>query len=160
MGKLSGNGPLFCAVCLICYAVPLRGQALHVSSVSARPGEKFTLEISIDLPAGLKVATLKWTLLFPAQLVDPEQGRPEAREAAKSAGKSLTCVQPKPYAYSCILTGGLTTLTTGRIAVFPLRVRADAHTGTTNLRITDVDAADTDLRTVKFGTTDGSLTIR
>jgi len=138
---------------------PAVGQALQVSSVAGSPGDKIAIEISLVSTVRESPETLKWETIFPAQLLETV-GSPEAGNAAKEAGKSLTCTQREPYLYVCILAGGQKPIANGPIARFPFRIRADAHPGTANVRASKVEAVTKDLKTVKLSGSDGQLEVR
>lgn len=134
------------------------GQRLHVSSVSGSPGEKIGIEISLFSAAKESPDTLKWETIFPAQLLEVV-GSPEAGSAAKESGKSLTCTQRETYSYVCILAGGQKPIANGLIARFAFKIRADAHPGTTNIRVIKVDAVTKELKKLKLSGSDGTLDI-
>ena len=134
-------------------------QALNVSSVSGSPGDKIAIEISLVSNVRESPETLKWETIFPAQLLEAVGG-PEAAVAAKESGKSLTCTQREPYLYVCILAGGQKPIANGAIAKFRFRIRADAHSGTANVRTGKVEAVTRDLKTVNLSGSDGQLEVR
>lgn len=144
---------------LLC-AWPAFGQELRVSSVSASPGEKIAVDISLDSAAGEAPATLKWAAVFPAELLEAESSGPSAGGAAKESGKSLTCTRPQVYSYVCILAGGRKPIANGPIAVLRFQVRADAHSGTSAVRIEQVEAVTKGLKTLKLSGVEGHVVIR
>ena len=138
--------------------LPVVGQALHVSSVSGSPAEKISVEIFLSSPVKESPDTLKWETIFPAQLL-VVVGSPEAGSAAKESGKSLTCELRETYSCVCILAGGQKPIANGLIARFAFEIRADAHPGTANIRISKVEAVTKELKTLVVSGGDGKLEI-
>ena len=146
--------------CIFLCALPVFGQTLRVSSVSAAPGQKISVDISLDSAAGEAPATLKWEAVFPAELLEPESSGPTVGSAAKDAGKSLTCARRQAYSYVCILAGGQKPIANGPIAVLRFQIRAEARSGTSTVRIEQVEAVTKDLKTLKLSGVEGQVVIR
>ena len=49
-------------------ALPLVGQNVRVSSVSAAPGDKIAIEIALDSPSGKEPVALQWEAGFAGEL--------------------------------------------------------------------------------------------
>jgi hypothetical protein len=145
---------------LLLGALPVFGQALHVSSVSGVPGEKIAVDLSLDSPAGHAPAALKWVTVFPARLLELESKGPDVGSSAKKSGKSVTCAMREAYSYVCVLAGGPEPIANGLIATFHFKIRADAHPGTSVVKIDQVDAVTTDLKTLKLIGTEGNVAVR
>lgn len=136
------------------------GTAFHISSVTGAPGEKVRLEISLDSAAARAPTTLKWDMLFPAQLLEPEGRGPEIGSAAMHSGKSLTCTGRQPYSYACILSGGDKLVAGGAIAIFHFKIRPAAQTGTASVRIERAEAVSADSKELTLENAEGTVTIR
>jgi hypothetical protein len=67
------------------------GQVLHVWSLTIPPGQRIRSEISLESGAGRAPTTLKWEVVFPAQLLELEDDGLEKGTAAMHSGKSLMC---------------------------------------------------------------------
>jgi hypothetical protein len=136
------------------------GQVFHVSSVTGSPGEKVRLEISLDSSTARAPTILKWGMLFPAQLLELEDGGPEIGSAAMDSGKSLQCTARKPYSYACILSGGRNPVANGPIAIFHFKIRTTAEAGTAAVRIEGAQAATLDSKEQSLDDAEGTVTIR
>ena len=135
-------------------------EVLHVSSVTSAPGENVRIEISLDSAAAKAPTALKWELVFPAQLLEPEGDDPERGSAAMDSGKSLTCARRKPYSYSCTLSGGHSPVANGPIAIFHFKIRTIAEAGTTAVRIERAEAVTVDSKELTLSDAEGTVTIR
>jgi hypothetical protein len=125
---------------------PLLGQTSSISSVTKAAGEVVTLTIkAVSQPARAPVA-LKWEVVFPAQLMEMETDGPEMGSAAKDSGKSLQCMARKPYACTCMLSGGENPIADGTIAIFHFRIKASVSPTTTTLRVEKTEATAVDLQ--------------
>lgn len=155
--RYASETPLLFIFLLLFLITPAEGQVLQASSALGRPGEPIAIEVSLG-PRGPFPATLKWDLIFPAQLLDLD-GQPEPGPTAKKQGKSLACRQQKPYSCTCVLTGGSQEFQSGPIVIYHFRIRADAHPGTSPVRIEHVDAVTRKLEVVNLATQDGSIEI-
>ena len=136
------------------------GQALSVSSSSGAPGDKVVLDISMDSQAGQAPAVLKWELMFPARLLEIDGSGPEPSKTAKESGKSLTCAVRAEYTFVCVLAGGEKPIANGPIATFRFKIQASAHTGTSIIKIDQVDAVTKDLKTLKLSGAEGRVEIQ
>lgn len=140
-------------------ALPVWGQMLHLSAVAGRPGEKVTVELSLDSPAGKAPAALQWETIFPAQLMEIEGEASETGRAAKESGKSVTCAERKAYAYVCILAGDQKPIANGPIAIFHFKIRTEAQAGTSAIRIERAEGVTVDLRRLTLKDTAATVTI-
>lgn len=136
------------------------GQVLHVSSVTGAPGEEVRLQISLDSATERALTSLKWEFVFPAQLLELEGDGPEIGGAAKDSGKSLTCTAKKPYSYICILSGGRNLVANGPIAILHFKIRAEAGSGPTAVRIERAEAVTVDSKELTLNNAEGTVTIR
>jgi hypothetical protein len=117
--------------CLIIGCLPLLGQTSGVPPVAKSPGDTVTLEISADSQPGREPVTLKWEVVFKAQLLDLETGGPQPGSAAMESGKSIGCTARKPYILVCTLSGGEKTIANGPIAIYHFKILPTAQAGTT-----------------------------
>ena len=140
-------------------ALPVCAQALQVSSVAAARGERVGLEISLDSPAGSAPAALHWETIFPAQILDDGGSGPEMGRAAIDSGKSLTCNKRRTYSYLCILFGNQKPIANGPIAIIHFKIRAEAPTGTTLVRVEKAQAVTADLKELTLKDAEGIVTI-
>jgi|HubBroStandDraft_1064217.scaffolds.fasta_scaffold366939_2 hypothetical protein len=140
--------------------LPLLGQTSRVSSVTKAPGEVVTLTIkAVSQPARSPVA-LKWEVIFPVQLMEMETDSPEISAAARDSGKSLQCTARKPYASTCMLSGGKNPIVDGTVAIFHFRIKAMASPATTTLRIEKAEATTVDLQKWTLNDTEVTVNIR
>lgn len=145
---------------LVVGCLPVLGQTSRVSSVTKAPGEKVTLDISVNSQPSRAPVALQWEVVFPAQLMDMESDAPEIGSAAKDAGKSLQCTARRPYAYACTLSGGQKPIASGPIAIFHFRIRTTAEAGTTTLRIERAEATTADSKEETLNNTESIVIIR
>jgi hypothetical protein len=136
------------------------GQAFHVSSVTGVPGEKVTLDITLDSAAGRAPTMLKWDVVFPAQLLELEDDGLEIGGAAMDSGKSIQCMARKPYSYACVLSGGQNLLANGTIAILRFKIRTTAEIGTAAVRIERVRSTTADSKELTLDNAEGTVTIR
>jgi hypothetical protein len=136
------------------------GQVFRVSSVTSAPGEKVSLEISLDSAKASAPTTLKWEVVFPAQLLELEGDGPEIGSAAMDSGKSLTCSRRKSYSDFCTLSGGQNPVANGPIAIFHFKIRAAAEAGTAAVRIERAEAVTVDSKELTLNNAEGTVTIR
>lgn len=141
-------------------AVSVLGQSLHISSASGSRGDTVVFELSSEAPSGQEATVLKWDMTFPAQLLEAAGSGPQASQAATDSGKALTCSLRQPYTYTCILAGGQKPIRKGPIAAFPFKIRADARTGPSTIRIDHVEAASKDLQSLPSRGGEGVVEIR
>jgi hypothetical protein len=135
-------------------------QILSVASVHAVPGEEVRVDISIESPPGKAPLTLKWDTVFPIQLLDLIGDSLEPGKAAKDSDKSITCVKPKPYAYTCIMFGAPKPLANGVIATLHFKLHPDARPGTATVKVQNGEAVAGDLKVFPLKDAVGSLDIR
>lgn len=141
-------------------ALPAFGQTLRVSSMSGAPGERISIHVSLESTSTQAATALSWETIFPAGLLEVDGEGPEVGSAAKESGKSLTCALRHPYLYVCLLAGGQKPIANGSVAVFRFRIRAEAHAGTSTLKVDRVDAVTKDLKPFKLGGAEGHVAIQ
>jgi hypothetical protein len=145
---------------LFSVSTAIRGQALTVSPAKGAPGSEVGVEILLDSPSAKAPVTLQMDVVFPAQLLDAEVGRPEIGRAAKDSGKTIQCAAThKSYSYSCIVFGGQKPIPNGSIAMLRFKIRADARMGNTIIRVQNVKTITGDYKAV-LKDAEGTLTIR
>jgi hypothetical protein len=126
--------------CLLIFQSPLFAQTLHISPVTASPGEQVALEISFTSPPGREPSTLQWETSIPiAQLSFLEESLSPG-PSARTAGKSLNCrVKTGKTAgtqtSACILFGGQEPIHDGVVAVLHLKVLAGITSRTPQIHI-------------------------
>jgi len=145
---------------LVLGCLPLLGQTPQVSSVTKAPGDKVTLDISADSQPGRAPVTLRWDVVFPAQLMALEGDATETGSAAKDSGKSLQCTARNTYSYSCTLSGGQKTIANGLIAIFHFRILTTADSRKTALRIQKAAATTVDSKVLTLNDTEAIVIIR
>jgi hypothetical protein len=145
---------------LVVACLPVLAQAPRGSSVTKVPGEKVTLDISLDSQPARAPVALTWEVVFPAQLMDMEGDATETGSAAMDSGKKLQCTARKPYAYACVLSGGQNPIANGLIAIFHFRIRTTASAGTTSLRIERARATTVDSKEETLNNTESTIIIR
>ena len=151
---------LLCAGSLV-----LNAQVIEVSSTSASHGERAELAISIRLTKDTSIMGLQWETTFPTEQMSVEGGGPVASEAARGAGKSLTCAGkevPKSglYSYTCILIGGQKEITSGPLAVVKFRVSPNARPGETTVRVGNVEAVTKKLQNLHIPDAAGVIKVK
>ncbi len=135
------------------------GQDLSIPPVAGAPGERVTMEVSLNSPAGKQPVALQWETVFPAGLLELEGSGAEAGPAAKDSGKSVTCAARKAYSVVCVLAGGQKPIPNGTIAIFHFEIRADARAGTSAFTIQGAEAATVDVQEIPLKNAEGALTI-
>ncbi len=131
----------------------------RIASVTGALGEKVAIEISVDSAAARAPTSLKWDVVFPAQLLEPEVDGSEIGVAAKNSGKSLTCVSRKLYSYACVLSGGQNPVANGPIAILHFKIRPSAEPGTAAVRIEKAEAVTLDSKKLTLDDAEGTVTI-
>jgi hypothetical protein len=96
--------------------------------------------VALNSSSDNEPVALQWQISYPSPQIGIDGGQISAEVAAKSAGKTVTCAG-KPqgagvYTYGCIVVGGARQMRSGPIALFPLRVRDTARTGTVTMILT------------------------
>lgn len=152
----------FC--CWIVCAGGLMAQSLSISPVSAAPGGKTAVEVSVNSPGGSEPLALQWELDFPAQPLVIEPGGPRVAAEAQRAGKSLACTgrwkkAPRTYAYACILAGGQKPIPNGPVAILPFRVAPDAKAGILKIHLERSQAINASRKKVPVKNVEGAVTI-
>ena len=135
------------------------GQELHVSSSEGKLGETVLIEVSIRSSPEEAPSVLKWEMIYPAQLLEL-QPEPESGNAARASEKLLRCAQHQTYSYVCILGGGQKPVQDGPIAIFRFKIRMDAKTGRSAIRIDHIEAITKTLESVKLTAIEGQVGIR
>ena len=139
--------------------LPLAAQSLQVLSATAAPGESVSLDIVLTAPADKAPVTVQFESSFPAQLLDMEGTGPTLGKAGLDAGKSIVCNPKRTYVFSCSVVGGDKPIANGTIAVFRFKVRGEAWTGTSAVRIEKADALTADARGFELAAAHGSLAV-
>lgn len=135
-------------------------QSLTVPSVTAAPGERITVEISLDSPAGKEPVILQWEVTIPAGQLSFVDHTPPAGPALRDAGKSVACtvklVRPKDgdrFTLLCIAAGGLKPIPSGVVAPLRLQVSPEAQMGPLQVRVegasVDKEATETSLKPIE-----------
>jgi hypothetical protein len=145
---------------LVVGCLPALGQASGVSSVTKAPGEKVTLDISVNSQHGGAPVAVRWEVIFPAQVMELEGDAPEIGSAALDSGKSLQCAMRNPYSYVCVLSGGQKPIANGLIAIFHFRIRTTAEAVTTTLRTERAVATAVDSKETFLDNTESIVIIR
>ena len=128
------------------------------SPVIKAPGDKGTLELTAKWQAGVAPVVLKWEMLVPVQLLEME-GEPEVGSATTKSGKTLQCAAPRPYRYTCVLSGGTNPVQDGTIAIFHFKVRPTAKAGSTAFRIQKVEDTTADTKVYNLDNIDAQVFI-
>ena len=128
----------------------LFGQALHLSSATASPGERVTIEISFKSPRGTEPSALQWETTIPSAQLAFLDDSMTAGPAAQAAGKSVNCaVKTKTgeaHTSVCILYGGQDSIHDGVVAILRLKIPPDARPGTARIRVDQGLAVSKDLK--------------
>jgi hypothetical protein len=149
---------LTCASSLALFA-----QKLEVSSKAAAPGDRTSVVISVVLPKGSDVVGIQWETTFSPQQMSIEGSGPEASDAAKAAGKSLTCAKKVVKdldAYRCILIGGQKLIEGGPIAVFNFRISPKPQSRNIRVRVGHAEAVTKDLRKLSLTEAEGTISVK
>ncbi|MGA3040031.1 MAG: hypothetical protein ABSF54_04485 [Bryobacteraceae bacterium] len=144
-------------------ALPLLGQSLRVSSVSAAPGEKIAIEIVLDSPSGNEPVALQWEAGFPGEALKLDHTGPVAGAAAQAAGKSLTCAPKKsssgPSKWVCILAGGQKPIRNGVVAVLHFEIQPHMHTGAQPIVLDNSLGVSAGLKKVPIARAEGAVQV-
>ena len=141
----------------------LSAQTLKVSSGSAPSGDGVTVVLFFDSAKRDNVLGVQWETTFSARQMSIEGSGPTASDAAKAAGKSLTCTEKtvkELRSYTCILIGGQKQIESGPIAVFNFNVSSKAQPGTAPVRFRHAMAVTKDLRKLSLQDTEGTITVK
>ena len=133
---------------------------LRISSTVGSAGDQIAADLLLDLQPSREVTALEWELIVPAQLLELAGEGPRIGRAAAEAGKQVSCTQRTSYLYACTLTGGQNPLVSGPIATLDFKIRPDAPSKTTALRIGKVEATASDGRKFELSGAEGTVTIR
>jgi hypothetical protein len=144
-------------------ALPLFGQSLKVSSVSAAPGEKVAIEIALDSPAGQEPIALQWEAGFPGEALKLDRTGPAAGAAAQAAGKSLTCAPKKagsgPSKFVCILAGGQKPIGNGVVAVLHFEIQPNARAGAQHIVVDNLLGVSAGIKKVPILRAEGAVQV-
>jgi len=148
-------------ICLMVLTLPLWGQRLHVSSGSAAPGQKASLDVTLDCPAGKEVVALQWEVSFPGQVLAFDGKGSTAGAAAAAAGKTLTCASRKKdgSTWICILIGGQKAIGNGSVATLRYQIQPNATAGAQRVLIDNVQGVSAGVKKVAIARAAGSLTV-
>jgi len=117
------------------------------------------IEVSLLPGKGLPPASLKWEVIYPAQLVE-FVSPPLSGAATMDAGKSLACAPGRTYSHLCLVAGGRMPLAGGTVAILHFKIRSDAPPGNCTIRIDHIDAVTSDLKAVKLTGQEGQIEIQ
>ncbi len=132
--------PLLASVLLVCPASPsLLAQGLRLSEAAGKPGDRVTLEISLNAPRELEPQALQWETTVPAARLSFADDPISAEAPVRAAGKSFACA-PKAKAGEtraivCILAGGVNTIPNGVIGRLQVRIPPGSPAGPAPVRI-------------------------
>jgi hypothetical protein len=137
---------------------------MEVSSKSASPGGRAPVVISINLAKASSVLGLQWETTFSAKQMSIEGGGPTVSDAAKAAGKSLTCAgkaakEPEFHSYTCILIGGQKEINSGPIAIFNFHISPKAQSGASPVRVGHAEAVTKDLQKISLRDAEGVVMV-
>jgi hypothetical protein len=147
-------------------SVALFAQKPEVSSKAASRGERVSVVISLVLPKGSDVVGIQWETTFPAQQMSVDENGPEASDAAKAAGKSLTCRRKEEKtgaelsSFTCILIGGQERIGSGPIGSFNFHISPEAQPGAAPVRVRHAEAVTKDLRKISLPEAKGIVTVK
>ena len=144
-------------------SLALFAQKLEVSSKAASPGDRTSVVISVVLPKGSGVVGVQWETTFSPQQMSIDGSGPEASDAAKAAGKSLTCAKKAAkdfQTYTCILIGGQEPIEGGPVAVFNFHISPKAQSGDIRVRIAHAEAVTKDIRKLSLPEAEGTITVK
>jgi hypothetical protein len=142
-------------LCLLLLAKSPRAQTVAIrTSDSAAPGAKTLVDIELLAGAGAKPLIVQWDLVFPPQQLSLDTGYPVIGEAARQAGKQLTCrgswkKAPKAFAVRCMVAGGRDTIPPGVLATARFTVAPLRQTVKLPLALENIELLDEGLRLVK-----------
>ena len=139
-------------LCLIAACMP-------GTTATKAAGDSMVVEIRQQGSPKPGATTLKWNLVFPAQLMDMQGDTPDLGGAAAAAGKSLQCNRSKPYVLACILFGGAQPVGEGALAVIHFKIQGAAQTGKTSLRLERVEATAADSKMSFWSDAEATVTI-
>ena len=114
------------------------GQELRLSSVAARQGDDVAIEISLISPNADAPQVLQWDTTIPAARLSFLEDQMRLGASSEAAHKSIACVlkinSPDTRTMTCIVAGGLDTISNGLVALLRLKIRPDAAPGRAQIR--------------------------
>jgi hypothetical protein len=147
---------------LLC-TLPLLGQNVRVSSGTASPGRKITIEIVLDSPAGKEPLAMQWEVAFPDRALMLEANGPTAGAAAQAAGKNLTCIArkkpPGVSTWACVLAGGQKGIGNGPLAMLRFEVRPNAATGSELIVVDKILGVSAAVKKVPLARAEGAVKV-
>lgn len=96
------------------------------------------MAISLDFPEGRELLGLQWDTVYPARLLDAQDPKAEVTRDMESLGKTISCADRKPFAYTCLVVGGQRPIPKGVVAVLRFRIREEANGARRPVRILNV----------------------
>jgi hypothetical protein len=147
-------------LCLVAGCLVGPGQFSAAYSTTKTRGESIMVEVHQDMAAGTAPTTLKWDLIFPAQLMEMEGKMPDTGEAATASGKTLQCNRIKPYSYTCLLFGGDKPIANGALAIFHFKILETAPPTKTTLRLEQAEGTTADAKAAPLKGAEVTVTIR
>jgi hypothetical protein len=125
---------------------------LHTSD-SAAPGAQTLVDIKLSAGSSQPLI-VQWDLVFPSEQLSLDSGYPVIGDAARQAGKQLTCrgswkKAPKAFAVRCMAAGGRDTIPPGVLATARFTVAPVRQTVKLPLTVENIEVLYEGLRLVK-----------
>ena len=145
------------SVFLIC--APIWAQVLQILPSPPSGSQSGSFRVMLVAPAQDGMAALQWRISVPQGV--SIAGGIEAGDAARQAGKSVTCAAPGGKAGAdviCVAAGGRQAIPNGTMAV--VRFTAGADVGIVTVRLSEILGATPDAKAVKFPNAEASIPLK
>lgn len=156
---------VFRLILVMTTALQAGAQTLSIGTAPASPGHNTLIAIFLESQPGKPVVAAQWDLEFPAGLLRMEIKDIGVGDAARKAGKSVTCggrwkKTGVTYSYRCVLAGGRELIESGPVAVIRPAVLPDVKPGKSKLRLSGGLSVDADLKRTEIDSSEATLVIR
>lgn len=142
----------------------VRGQALKLSSTSGSPGDRVTIEFSLESVRGREPVGLQWETRIPDGWLAPDGEGMMIGPAAQRAGKELKCTtaskDDKGFRFLCLLSGGQKRIPNGAVALLKLRIPSNPPRGSETVRAEQIIAVSGDLKSVSVAAAISNIYVR
>jgi hypothetical protein len=139
-------------------------QTLQVESISSHRGQTVDLGVALDGAEALQPLALQFEIQYAPKNLELDFANSTAGDAAKSAGKNLTCAgrwkkQPNSYLVKCIVAGSKEPMRNGKVALLRFKVPLSAEYGKHKVSVEDAQAVTPAVKAVKLKKSEGVITV-
>ena len=151
-------------ILLLLPAPVIFGQTLRLSSASASPGARISIDISLHSLPGKQPSTLQWEITIPSDRLSFAEDSVSVGPMAQKSGKTVNCAAKGAKTATertlvCILYGGVDPIPDGVVAQIHFQVPANGTPGSVTVRLDEGLAVFVDLKKIALGPAKTSIRI-